>query len=34
MKTSMMVIKLQALPIPWLMLLFHRRAQPSYHRLC
>ena len=34
MKTSMMVIKPKALHIPWLMLLFHRPAQPSYRRLC
>ena len=34
MKTSLMVIKPKALHIPWLMLLFHRPAQASYHRLC
>ena len=34
MKTSLMVIKPKALHIPWLMLLFHQPAQPSYHHLC
>ena len=33
-KTSMMVIKPKALHIPWLMLLFHQPAQPSYRPLC
>ena len=35
MKTSIiMVIKPQALHIPWSMLLFHRPEQVSYRRLC
>ena len=33
-KTSIMVIKPKALHVPWLMLLFHRPVQASYHRLC
>ena len=33
MKTSMMVIKPKALYVPWPILLFHRPAQASYHRL-